>query len=128
MGCWDVLATLGEWSLPKTSRQGVMWNVGVDAKGVSEVTAGCGGALTAVLGDHLGLVLSGEVTTTLGDSREFTLGGEGVGWLVGQRRRDGGASACHDSKISWREVIALSWEILVGGGAPLIGHAMTCKP
>jgi hypothetical protein len=79
MGCWDALTTLGDWSLLKTSRQGVTWNGGADVKGVSEVAAGCGGGLTAVLGDHLGLVLGGEVATTLGDSREFTLGGEGAG-------------------------------------------------
>jgi hypothetical protein len=83
-----------------------MWYVGADAAGVSEITAGCGGGLTAVLGDHVGLVLGGEVTTTLGDLCEFTFGGEGARWWVG--RRDGGASAQHDSKISWREVIGLS--------------------
>jgi hypothetical protein len=51
-----------------------------------------------VLGDHIGLVLGGEVVTTLGDVCKFTLGGEGAGRRVG--RRDEGASACHDSKIS----------------------------
>ncbi len=79
-GYWDVLTTLGEWSLPKTSRQGVLWNEGADAVGISEVTAGCGGGLTAVLGDHMGLVISGNVATTLGDLHEFTLGGEGARW------------------------------------------------
>jgi hypothetical protein len=44
-----------------------MWNVGADAVGVSEVVAGCGESLTAMLGDHVGLVLGGEVATTLGD-------------------------------------------------------------
>ncbi len=67
------------------------------------------------------LVLSDEVATTLGDLRKFTLGGEGAGRWVG--RRDGGASVHHDSKISWREVIALSWETLVGGGALQIDGA-----
>ncbi len=75
-----------------------MWNVGADAVGVSEIAAGCGGGLTAVLGDHVGLVLGGEVATTLGDLCEFTLGGEGAGWRVGHR--DGGASTRHASKIS----------------------------
>ncbi len=79
-GCWDALITLGEWSSPKTRRQGVAWNVGADATGVSEVASGCGGGLTAVLGDHVGLVLGGEVAITLGDLQEFTLGGEGAGW------------------------------------------------
>ncbi len=72
-GCWDALTTLGEWSLPKISQQGVTWNVGADAAGVSEIVAGCGGGLTAVLGDHVGLILGGEVATTLGDSRKFPL-------------------------------------------------------
>jgi hypothetical protein len=74
-----VLTTLGEWSSPKTSRQEVTWNVGVDAVGVSEVAADCGGGLTAVVGDQVGLVLGGEVATTLEDLREFTLGDEGAG-------------------------------------------------
>jgi hypothetical protein len=78
-GCGDALTTLGEWSLPKTSWQGVTWNVGADAVGVSKVAAGCGGGLTAVLGDHVGLVLGGEVATTLGDLHKFTLGGQGAG-------------------------------------------------
>jgi hypothetical protein len=77
-GCWDVLTTLEEWLLSKTTQQVVTWKVGADAAGVSEVTAGCGGGLTAVLGDHVGLVLGGEVATTLGDSHKFTLGGEGA--------------------------------------------------
>ncbi len=55
------------------------WNVGADATGVSEVATGCGGGLTAVLGDNVGLVLSGEVATTLGDSYKFTLGGDEAG-------------------------------------------------
>jgi hypothetical protein len=75
-----------------------MWNVGADAVGVSEVVAGCGGGLTALLGDHVGLVLGGEVATNLGDLCKFTLGGEGAGRQVGCR--DGGASGRHDSKIS----------------------------
>ena len=65
---------------------------------MSEIAAGCGGGLIAVLGDHMGPGLGGEVATTLGDSHEFTLGGEGAGQCIGCR--DGGASAHHDSKIS----------------------------
>jgi hypothetical protein len=118
-----MLTTFGEWSLLKTSWQGVTWNVGADGAGVSEVAAGCGGSLTTVLGDH---VLGGEVVTTLGYLREFTLGHVGARRCIG--RRDGGASAHHDSKFSLREVIALSWETHVGGGAPRIVPATTCKP
>ncbi len=73
------------------------WNVEADGAGVSEVTAGCGGGLTAVLRDHVELVLGGVVATTLGELRTFTLGDAGAGRWVGCR--DGGASARHDSKI-----------------------------
>jgi hypothetical protein len=66
------------------SRRGVTWNVGVHAVGVSEVTAGCGGGLTAVLGDHVGLVPSGEVATTLGDLPKFTLGANIKAWFHGK--------------------------------------------
>jgi hypothetical protein len=97
-GCWGLLTTLGECSLPKTRWRGLIWNVGVDNTGVSEVAAGCGEGLTAVLGDHVGLVLGGEVATNVGDSREFTLGDSGAGRWIGCR--DGGASTRHDSKIS----------------------------
>jgi hypothetical protein len=62
---------------------------------------------------------------TLGESRVFTLGLVGVGWWVSQR--DGGASERHDSKISQCAVIVLSWETLVGGGAPQMATATTCK-
>jgi hypothetical protein len=65
-----MLTILGEWSLPKTSQQGVTWNVGADDARVSELAAG---GLTAVLGDNMGLELGGEVATTLGDSCKFTL-------------------------------------------------------
>jgi hypothetical protein len=59
-------------------RQGVPWNVGADNAGVSKVMAGCSEGLTAVLGDHVGLVLVGEVATTLGELRTFTLGDAGA--------------------------------------------------
>ncbi len=97
-GCWGSLTTLGDWSLPKTRRRGVTWNVGADGAGVSEVMAGCGRGLQAVLGDHVGPVLGDEVVTTLGELREFTLGDAGAGRWVGHR--DGGASMLNNSKIS----------------------------
>ncbi len=49
------VGALGEWSLPKTRQQGMTWNVEADGAGVSEVTAGCGRGLTAVLGTMWGL-------------------------------------------------------------------------
>jgi hypothetical protein len=60
--------------------------------------AACGGGLQAVLGDHVGFVLGGEGATTFGESRKVTLGLAGARQWFG--RRDGGASAHHDSKIS----------------------------
>ncbi len=74
------------------------WNVGADGAGVSEVTAGCGGSLTAVMGDHVGPVLGGKVAATLGESSAFTLGDAEAGRWAGHR--DEGASARHDSKIT----------------------------
>jgi hypothetical protein len=96
-GYWGLLTALEEWALPKMRWQWVMWNVGADT-GVSEVMAACSGGLKAVLGDSVGLVLSGEGATTLGELRKFTLGLAREGqWFS---RRDGGASVHHDSKIS----------------------------
>jgi hypothetical protein len=57
----------------------VTWNVGADGKGVSEVTAACGGGLKAVLGHHVGPVLGGEGATTLGELHAVTLGHAGAG-------------------------------------------------
>ncbi len=84
-GCWCLLTTLGDWSLPKTRWQGVTWNVGADGTGVSEVRAVCGGGLQAVLGDHVGLVLGGEGVTTLGKLCAFTLGLAGARWWLAIR-------------------------------------------
>ncbi len=97
-GYWDLLTTLGEWALPKLRQQGVACNVGVDSRGVSEVTVVRDGGLKAVLGASVGLVLGGEGETNLGELHKFTLGLAGAGWRVGHR--DGGASKRHDSKIS----------------------------
>ncbi len=46
--------------IAKVKTGGVMWNVGADGAEVSEVMAACGGGLQAVLGDHVGFVLSGS--------------------------------------------------------------------
>jgi hypothetical protein len=75
-----------------------MWNIGADGNGVSEVKAACGGGLKAVLGDHMGPVLGGKGSTTLEKLHADTLGHVGAErWFS---RRDGGASECHDLKIS----------------------------
>jgi hypothetical protein len=97
-GCRGSLTTLGEWALPKLRWQGVAWNVGVDGRGVSEVKVAYSGGLKAVLGASMRVILSGEGEATLGDSHVYTLGIAREGWQNGQR--DGGASKCHESKIS----------------------------
>jgi hypothetical protein len=94
-GCQGLLTILGEWALPKSRWQGVVWNVEEDGRGVSEVMVACSGGLKAVLGASVGVVLGGEGEATLG---VFTLGLAGAGQRVG--RRDGGAVKHHDSKIS----------------------------
>ncbi len=81
--------------MPKSRRHGVVWNVETDGRGVSEVTAACGGGLKAVLGVSVRLVLGGEGETTFGELHEVTLELAGAGqWF---NRRDGGASEHHDS-------------------------------
>jgi hypothetical protein len=66
--------------ITKDQMVGGVWNVGADDTGVGEVMASCsGGGLTAVRGDHMGLVLGGEVATILGELRAFTLGDAGAG-------------------------------------------------
>ncbi len=62
-----MLTTLGDWALPKTRRRGVVWNVRADGRGVSEIMVSCSGGLKAVLGASVGLVLSAEGETTLGN-------------------------------------------------------------
>jgi hypothetical protein len=43
-------------------------------------------------------------------------------------RRFGGAKRHHDSKISQRLAMASTWEMLVGGGAPVSAPATCCNP
>ncbi len=67
--------------------------------------------------------VDGDGDTTLGGSCEGTLGRPGIriqgGW------KEGGASSRHELKMSLRLVMASTWEMLVGGAAPVRAPAMT---
>ncbi len=52
-----------------------------------------------------------------------TLGRPGIGRRGG--RKDGGASSRHDSIMSRRLAMALTWEMIVGGDAPVRAQATT---
>ena len=114
--------TLGEGMPVKSSRRGEAWNgTGVGERSVE--TAGLGGGLHNGL-DEIGRAgVDGEGNTTLGGSCVGTLGQPGIGIQGGWK--DGGASRCHDSKMSRRLLMALTWEMLVGGDAPVSAPATT---
>jgi hypothetical protein len=67
--------------------------------------------------------VDGEGDTTLGGSCGGTLGQPGIGIRVGWK--EGGASSRHDSKMSRRVVMALTWEMLEGGNTPVMAPATT---
>ena len=108
----------------KSRRQGVAWKCAWTGVGDSNVEpAELGGGL------HSGLVTSGwagvngDGDTTLGGSCVGTLGRPGIGIRGGWK--EGGASNRHDSKMSRRLVMASTWEMLVGGDAPVRAPATT---
>ena len=108
----------------KSRRRGVAWNDAWTGLGDRNVELdGMGGGL------HDGLASLGRVSVVgVGDT---TLGGSGVGPLkrpgIGSRVgwQDGGARSRHDSKMSRRLVMASTWEMLVGGDAPVRAPATT---
>ncbi len=108
----------------KSSRRGVAWNGGQTGVGNRCVDpAGLGGGLQSgpvevVLGS-----VGGEGDTTLGGSCVGTLGCPGIGIRGG--RKDGGASSCHNLNMSRRLAMASTWEMLVGGAAPVRAPATT---
>ena len=84
---------------------------------------GLGGGLQDGL-DTIGRAgVGGEGATTLGGSCVGTLGRPGIGIRGGWK--EGGASSRHDSKMSRRLVMASTWEMLVGGDAPVSALATT---
>jgi len=110
--------TRGEGAPVKSSCRGVAWNgvwTGVGERSVE--TAGLGGGLHCGL-DEIELAgVDGEGDTTLGGSCVGTLGRPGIeiqgGW------KDGGTSRRHELKMSRRLVLASTWEMRVGGDAPV---------
>ena len=116
--------TIGEGMPVKSSCRGVAWKgvwTGVGKRSVE--TAGLGGGLLNGQ-DEIGRAsVDDEGDTTLGGSCVGTLGQPGIGIRGGWK--EGGASSRHDSKMSRRLVMASTWEMLVGGAAPVIAPATT---
>ncbi len=85
--------------------------------------AGLGGGLHDGLATIWRAGVDGEGDTTLGGSCVGTRGRPGIEIRVGWK--EGGASSRHDSKMSRRVVMASTWEMLVGGDAPMRALATT---
>ena len=85
--------------------------------------AGLGGGLQSGLAEVVQGGVRGEGDTTLGGSCVGTLGRPDNGGWGG--RKDGGASSRHDSNMSRRLAMALTWKMLVGGTAPVRAPATT---
>jgi len=116
--------TLGEGRPVKLRRRGVAWKGTWTGEGDRKVEPdGLGGGLQDGL-DTIGRAgVGGEGATTLGGSCVGTLGRPGIGIRGGWK--EGGTSSCHDSKMSRRLVMTLTWEMLVGGDAPVSALATT---
>jgi hypothetical protein len=102
----------------KSSRRGVAWNdawTGVGDR--NEEPAGLGSGRHGWLATNWWAGVDGDGDTTLGGSGVGTLEWPGIGIRGGWK--EGGASSHHDSKLSRRLVMALTWEMLVGGDAPV---------
>ncbi len=85
--------------------------------------ASLGGGLQSGLAEVVQGGVGGEGDTTLGGSCVGTLGRPGIGGWGGWK--DGGASSRHDSNMSRRLAMASTWEMLVGGAAPVRAPATT---
>jgi len=86
-------------------------------------TSSLGGVLHDGL-DKIGRVgVCGAGNTTLGGSCVGTLGRPGIGIRGGRQER--GERSRHDSKMSQRLVMASTWEMIVGGDAPMRAPATT---
>jgi hypothetical protein len=106
----------------KSSWREVAWNGGWTGGGDRSVEpAGLGGGLQAGLAEIGRADVGGDGGTTLGGSCVGTLGRPGIGSRDGWS--EGGASRRHDSKMSHRLVMASTWEMLVGGSAPVRASA-----
>jgi len=108
----------------KSRHWGVAWNGAWTGEGDRKVEPdGLGGGLQDGLDTIRWAGVGGEGDTTLGGSCVGTLGQPGIGIQGGWK--EGGASSCHDSKMSHRLVMASTWEMLVGGAAPVSAPATT---
>ena len=108
----------------KTIRRGVAWYAGWTGVGTRCVEpASLGGGLQSGLAEVVLGGVGGEEDTTLGGSCVGTLGRPGIQIRGG--RKNGGASSRHDSNMSQRLATALTWEMLVGGAAPVRALATT---
>ena len=115
---------VGEGVPAKSRRRGVAWKgawTGVGDRNVQP--AGLGGGLHGGVAMNGWASVDGDGTTTLGGSCVGTLGRPGIGIRGGWK--EGGASSRHDSKMSRRLVMASTWEMLVGGVAPVRAPATT---
>jgi hypothetical protein len=109
----------------KSSRLGIAWNCDWTGVGDRNVEPdGMGGGLHDGLDKIRRVGGGGAGDTTLGGSCVGTLGRPGIG-IRGGGWQEGGASSRHDSKMSRRLVMALTWEMLVGGAAPVRAPATT---
>ena len=123
-GIWGETPTLGEGVPVKSRRCGVAWKGAWTGEGERQVEPdGMGGGLHDGLATIWRAGVGGEGDTTLGGSCVGTLGRPGIGIRGGWK--EGGARSRHDSKMSRRLVMASTWEMLVGGAAPVIAPATT---
>jgi hypothetical protein len=109
----------------KSRHRGVAWKGAWTGEGDRKVDPdGLGGGLQDGL-DTIGRAgVGGEGDdTTLGGCCVGTLGRPGIGIRGGWK--EGGASSRQDSKMSRRLVMASTWEMLVGGAAPVSAPATT---
>ncbi len=108
----------------KSIWRGVAWYAGWLGVGTRCVEpAGLGSGLQSGLAEVVLGGVGGEGDTTLGGSCVGTLGRPGIG-----RRgdwKDGGTSSRHDSNTLRRLAMASTWEMLMGGDAPVRAPAST---
>jgi hypothetical protein len=108
----------------KSRHRGVAWKGAWTGEGGRKVEPdGLGGGHQDWLDTIRQAGVGGEGDTTLGGSCVGTLGRPGIGIQGGWK--EGGASSRHDAKMSRRLVMASTWEMLVGGDAPVRAPATT---
>jgi hypothetical protein len=125
--CQCSITTLGEGPLLKSSHWGVAWKQrGRGAGDESVEAAGLGRGPQEGTGDRGRLGIGSGREINFGGSCVGTLGRPGVGVHVGWEA--GGAHRRQDLQMSQRLAMASTWEILVGGAAPVGAPASTWRP